>query len=276
MTARRRYKQEETRVMEAFDRLVTLMARLRAPDGCPWDREQTHASIRRYVIEEAFEVAEAIDGGDSEELRLELGDLLLQVVFHARMAEETGNFDIQQVCEGIVEKMERRHPHVFGSTTVQDAAEVSLNWEQIKATERGTRASALDGVPRSLPALQRAERIGEKAAKTGFDWSEPAGVLEKIQEEASELVAARASEDRAGIAAEFGDLLFSLVNLARKLAIDPEEALAGTVRRFEARFRHAESTAKETGRSLQDHDPAELDELWAAAKRAIDRAPGDR
>lgn len=254
--------------MKAFDRLIRLMARLRSPGGCPWDREQTHESIRRYVIEEAFEVAEAIDSGDSDELRLELGDLLLQVVFHARMAEEAGDFDIAGVCDGIVAKMERRHPHVFGTTEVRDAGEVSRNWEEIKAAERGSRASVLDGVPRSLPALQRAERIGEKAAKAGFDWEEPAGVLEKIHEEATELAAARSAGPRDRISAEFGDILFALVSLARKLEIDPEAALAGTVRRFEARFRHAEAAAVEEGQPLRQRDPADLDRLWEAAKRA--------
>ncbi|MFP6663808.1 MAG: nucleoside triphosphate pyrophosphohydrolase [Deltaproteobacteria bacterium] len=261
-------------MMDAFERLVDLMQRLRAEDGCPWDREQTHASIRRYVIEEAYEVAEAIDQGDPDELRLELGDLLLQVVFHARMAEEAGEFDIAGVCEGIVAKMERRHPHVFGDTEVADAAEVSLNWEAIKARERGADASALDGVPKSMPALQRAERIGEKAAKSGFDWPNARAVLAKVAEESTELEEAIAAGDRLGRAAEFGDLLFSLVNLARQLEIDPEQALVGTVQRFEARFRHAEAAARGTGRALRSLSEKERDTLWEAAKKAQQTPPG--
>lgn len=259
--------------MDAFERLVDLMERLRADDGCPWDRKQTHTSIRRYVIEEAYEVAEAIDGGDPDELRLELGDLLLQVVFHARIAEEANQFDIVEVCEGIVAKMERRHPHVFGDVEVADADEVSRNWEAIKARERGGESSALDGVPKSMPALQRAERIGEKAAKSGFDWPHARSVLAKVAEESAELEAAVAGGDRNERAAEFGDLLFSLVNLARHLDIDPEQSLAGTVQRFEARFRHAESAARGSGPGLRALSQEERDTLWEAAKKAMEPPP---
>jgi len=260
--------------MQAFDELVQLLATLRAPGGCPWDQEQTHESIRRYAIEEAFEVAEAIDSGDPDELRLELGDLLLQVVFHSQIATESGSFDIEGVCRGVIDKMERRHPHVFGDVEVTDAGEVSRNWEEIKAAERGTTASVLDGVPRALPALQRAERVSEKAAKGGYDWTEAADVLPKITEEAAELGEALGTGNQEARSAEFGDLLFSLVNFGRKLGIDPEEALARTVGRFEKRFRFAEARARDSGRKLGELSDRERDELWEKAKQATGTATG--
>ena len=260
--------------MQAFDELVQLLATLRAPGGCPWDREQTHQTIRRYAIEEAFEVAEAIDSGNPEELRLELGDLLLQVVFHAQIGSESGNFDIESICRGVIEKMERRHPHVFGDVEVADAAAVARNWEEIKAVERGKSSSVLDGVPRALPVLQRAERISEKAAKGGYDWNQAEEVLPKIAEEASELTAAMAAENPEEMSAEFGDLLFSLVNYGRKLGIDPEEALTQTVRRFESRFRFAEASARDSGTNLGDLSDQERDELWESAKRSTTTTPG--
>ena len=269
--------------MQAFDELVGLLATLRAPGGCPWDREQTHESIRRYAIEEAFEVAEAIDSGDADDLRLELGDLLLQVVFHAQIASESGRFDMQGVCQGVIDKMTRRHPHVFGDVDAADAEAVARNWEEIKAAERGESASVLDGVPRALPALQRAERISEKASKGGYDWNAAADVVPKIAEEAAELAEAHDSRDARATAAEFGDLLFSLVNYGRKLGIDPEEALSGTVRRFEDRFRFAEARALESGQKLRDLSSEARDELWEEAKRrsgpdaeTIDPATSDR
>jgi len=253
--------------MERFDELVRIMARLRAPGGCPWDREQTHRSIRKYVIEEAYEVAEAIDRDDPAELCAELGDLLLQVVFHAQMASETGRFTIDDVCRGESEKMRRRHPHVFGDVTVGGADDVVRNWEAIKAQERGARASAIDGVPRALPALQRAERIGEKAARVGFDWSDAAGVLAKVDEERAELAEAMASGTRERIAEEVGDLLLAAANLARKLEVEPEQALSGAVDRFERRFRKIETSARAAGATLGDLSPPELDALWEQAKR---------
>jgi MazG family protein len=256
--------------VEAFDRLVEIMARLRAPGGCPWDREQDHQSIRKYVIEEAYEVAEAIDGGDPRELCTELGDLLLQVVFHAQMACEERRFDISDVCRAIAEKLLRRHPHVFGDVQVGGASEVVRNWEQIKAAERGPSASAIDGVPRALPALQRAERLGEKASRVGFDWASAAEVLAKIDEERRELDAALDGGERARIEDEIGDLLLAVANLARKLEIEPERALSRAVDRFAERFRHAERSARSSGTDLAELDPDALDALWTAAKRALD------
>ena len=200
--------------MESFDELIAIMSRLRGPGGCPWDREQTHRSIRKYVIEEAYEVAEAIDRDDPAELCAELGDLLLQVVFHSEMAREAGRFSVDDVCRGIVDKMRRRHPHVFGDVEVDGAAQVVRNWEEIKKRERGADASAIDGVPRALPALQRAERIGEKASRVGFDWPDVDGVLRKVDEERVELAEAMLSGDRARIADELGDLLLATANLA--------------------------------------------------------------
>lgn len=254
--------------MQAFDELVQLLATLRAPDGCPWDREQTHQTIRRYAIEEAFEVAEAIDSGNPDELRLELGDLLLQVVFHAQIGAEAGTFDMEGVCRGVIEKMERRHPHVFGEVEVEDAAAVARNWEEIKSLERGDASSVLDGVPRALPALQRAERISEKAAKGGYDWNHAHEVLPKIAEEAEELSAALQGDDPEEVSAEFGDLLFSLVNYGRKLGVDPEEALSRTVRRFEDRFRFAEARAGASGTRLSDLSDESREKLWEEAKLA--------
>jgi MazG family protein len=258
--------------MKAFDELVQIMARLRAPGGCPWDREQTHASIRKYVIEEAYEVAEAIDHGDARELCAELGDLLLQVVFHAEMAREDGRFDVEDVCRAIVDKMRRRHPHVFGDVTVSGADEVVRNWEQIKARERGAAASIIDGVPRALPALQRAERLGDKAARVGFDWLDAAAVLAKVDEERAELGEALAGGEPARIADELGDLLLATANLARKLDLEPERALSSALDRFERRFRSVERTARTEGQDLAAMPADELDRRWQEAKRSSDPA----
>lgn len=254
--------------MQEFDRLLDIMARLRAPDGCPWDREQDHRSIRKYVIEEAYEVAEAIDHGDPRELCAELGDLLLQVVFHAQMASERGTFDARDVCRAISDKMERRHPHVFGDVAVSGSGEVLRNWERIKAGERGPDASAIDGVPRALPSLQRAERISEKASRVGFDWPDREAVLAKVDEERSELGAALRAADPAATRREIGDLLLAVANLARKCDVEPEAALGEAVDRFEGRFRHAEAAARSAGQDLADLDAGALDRLWRAAKTA--------
>jgi MazG family protein len=255
--------------MESFDELLAIMARLRGPGGCPWDREQTHRSIRKYVIEEAYEVAEAIDHDQPAELCAELGDLLLQVVVHAEMAQEAGRFTIDDVCRGIVDKMRRRHPHVFGDVAVDGAADVVRNWEAIKQRERGADASVIDGVPRALPALQRAERIGEKAARVGFDWPDVAGVLRKVDEERAELAEAMQSGDRGRIADELGDLLLATANLARKLDLEPEQALGAAVDRFSDRFRQMESSARRDGEPLQELSADELDRRWERAKREV-------
>lgn len=254
--------------MREFDHLLEIMARLRGPGGCPWDREQDHRSIRKYVIEEAYEVAEAIDRDDPGELCSELGDLLLQVVFHAQMAGEAGRFDAADVCRAIAEKMERRHPHVFGDVAVDGSGEVLRNWERIKAAERGPGGSAIDGVPRALPALQRAERLGEKASRVGFDWPDAAAVLAKVDEERSEVAAALAAGDGAALRREIGDLLFAVASFARRLDVEPEAALSEALDRFSARFRHAEAAARAAGDDLAALDAEALDRLWQAAKAA--------
>lgn len=233
---------------DTFAALVSLMRRLLAPDGCPWDREQTYGSLRRYVLEEACEVVDAIDHGNLDELREELGDLLMEVVFLGELARAEGAFGPDDVVAGIVQKLVRRHPHVFGEVEVSDADEVLRNWERIKAGERktqGKQGGVLGGVPRSLPALLRAERVGEKAAKVGFDWPDRSGPRAKVDEELAELDQAVADGDEEEIAAELGDMLFAVVNLARHLSVDPEAALRGTVEKFAKRFAHVERRVDE-------------------------------
>lgn len=254
---------------DAFTKLVEIMARLRAPGGCPWDREQTHKSIKPYLIEEAYEVAEAIEDDDPDELRKELGDLLLQVVFHAQMANEAGRFDITEVVAGINDKMVRRHPHVFADTTVADSDEVLRNWAKIKAEERQGTAdtSAIAGVPRSLPALLRAHRVGEKASHVGFDWTSAAGAMAKVEEELAELRAATAVADPGEIEAEVGDVLLAVTSVARHLGVHAEEALQRANDRFDRRFREVERLLQESGKSFDDTPADELDRLWQRAKQ---------
>lgn len=261
---------------EAFDELVRLMARLRAPDGCPWDREQTHRSIKPYLIEEAYEVAEAIDHNDDRELCTELGDLLLQIVFHAQMAAEDGRFSIADVARSINDKLIRRHPHVFADTTVSGTDEVLRNWSRIKATERQQHddRSALAGVPRAMPALLRAQRLGEKAAHVGFDWDDAGGVLAKLREELAELETAVQSGNRAASEAELGDLLFAATSLARHLALSAEEAVAHAADRFGRRFRDMEAQLAQHGRDIRDTTAAEKDALWEQAKRRLEAPAG--
>jgi tetrapyrrole methylase family protein/MazG family protein len=251
--------------MQEFDRLVAIMARLRGPGGCPWDAQQTHQSLRQYMLEEVYEVLEAVDEGDLERLGGELGDLLLQIVFHAQIANDEGRFDIADVCRKISDKLEYRHPHVFADTQVRDADEVLVNWEQLKnrEAEHRQRQSALDGVPRGLPALQQALELQKKAAKVGFDWPEVTGPLEKVGEEAGELLAA---SEQADVEAEFGDLLFALVNCARFMQVDPEAALREANTRFSRRFRHVESAAEAGDKPLAAMTLAEMDVLWEQAK----------
>jgi tetrapyrrole methylase family protein/MazG family protein len=243
--------------------LIEVVRRLRAPDGCPWDREQTHASLRATMLEEAYEVLEAIDEKSMPKLREELGDVLLQVLMHSLIAEETNEFTLGEVADTVREKLVRRHPHVFGSTVVSGSDEVVRNWEALKAKEYG-RESALDGVQRSLPALQWSWSLQRRAANVGFDWPDVEGALDKIREELEEMRLASTVEDRE---AEFGDLLFTMVNVARKLGINPEDALRGTTARFEARFRMMEQAARADGRALKDLPIEELDRYWEAAKR---------
>jgi tetrapyrrole methylase family protein/MazG family protein/ATP diphosphatase len=255
-------------------RLVAVMQRLLAPDGCPWDREQTLESLRKYVLEEACEVIDAIDSGNRDALREELGDLLLQVVFQAELGRREGRFAIDDVVEGIVAKLVSRHPHVFGHLTAKDADEVLRNWEKLKAQEKGQRG-VLGGVPRAMPALTRAQRIGEKVARVGFDWKDARGSRGKVDEEIGELDRAVAGGDKEAIEEELGDVLFALVNLARHVDVDAEGALRRTIDKFTRRFAHVEKRVREEhggwgeAGAGEEHLPLEtLDAYWEEAKRA--------
>ena len=249
-----------------LEQLLRIMARLRAPDGCPWDREQNHASLRQSVIEEAYEVAAAINSGDDANLREELGDLLLQVVFHSQMAGEEGRFVFDDCVRSIVEKLVRRHPHVFGSENAADSDAVLTRWEEIKRAEKGVKAaSALDGISEGLPGLMRAEKVQKRAAKVGFDWSEVPPVIAKVREELAELEEAIGDPDK--VEDELGDLLFAVVNLSRKLKVDGEVALQRATDKFSTRFRGVESLARERGLALDTMTLAELDALWDEVKR---------
>ncbi|NPV74047.1 MAG: nucleoside triphosphate pyrophosphohydrolase [Pelotomaculum sp.] len=249
-----------------LDPLVDIMARLRGENGCPWDREQDHRTLKPYLLEEAYEVIEALDEEDMYKTCEELGDLLLQIVFHAQIAAENRHFDINDVIAGISEKMIRRHPHVFGSARVRDSGEVIRNWERIKAKEKGRRESILAGVPAFLPALVRAEKLQEKAAEAGFDWPDYRGALEKVREELDEIGAVVSAGNKAQIEKEVGDLIFSVVNLARLLGVNPEAALTGACGKFVRRFQHIEEMARAAGRDLSLCTLTELDEWWEEAK----------
>ncbi len=258
--------------MNQLDRLLGIMARLREPGGCPWDREQTRASLRTYVLEEAFEVADAIDGGNWDELAEELGDLLLQVVFLSRLGEEAGKFGFDEVACGIADKLVRRHPHVFGEDKAETPEDVWRHWDAIKQAEKtagdGQPESRLAGVPRHLPSLVKAHRLAEKAARAGFTWPNSAGVIDKIAEETDELRETLAEGDRERCEEELGDLLFATASLARNLELDPEAALARANRKFIARFQHVERQAMARQLRLEQLEPAELDQMWDAAKDA--------
>ncbi len=252
---------------ESLAQLVELMETLLGPNGCPWDREQTLESLRQYVIEEAHEVVDAIDGGEPEMLREELGDLLLQVVFQAALTERQGWFDIDGVVDGISEKLIRRHPWVFGDEEVDDASGAINSWEAIKAKEKKERG-ALGGVPVSLPGLLRAVRIGEKASAVGYDWPDAGGPRAKIDEELAELDEAAENGDLAALEHELGDLLFALATYGRKQGLDPEAAIRASLNRFSSRFRHCELHAKAEGKDLRDYDEQALDAMWERAKAA--------
>jgi MazG family protein len=279
------------RVGEWFEKLVAVQARLRAPKGCPWDREQTHETLRTYLIEEAYEVLDAMRARDDAKFADELGDLLLQVLFHADIAREDGRFDLVDVIRAIHDKMIRRHPHVFGDVSVKDSGEVLKNWDRIKAEERRLASGAagaampeakvaappslLDGVGRGLPATLAGFQLTRKAARIGFDWNDPEGVLEKIREECAEISVALAirksgpdAGDQQRVEEEVGDLLFAAVNLARFLKIDPEIALHHANEKFARRFRAMESMAREGGRELASVPREEMETLWDAAKRS--------
>lgn len=258
-----------------YERLKNLMARLRAPDGCPWDAEQDFADIARYTIEEAYEVADAINKNDMTHLREELGDLLFQTVFHSRIAEEDGAFNLDDVANDLVRKMVRRHPHVWGDGHERTAEQQVLEWEEVKAQERAAKKnkkgsenkSLLDDVALALPALMRAEKLQKRAARVGFDWPNLDGVVDKIVEEAQELKDASESQDADAIEDEMGDLLFAVTNLARKLGVDPEVALRRTNDKFTRRFKSVEQGAINSNKNLSDMSLEDMDALWNAAKR---------
>ena len=269
------------RIGKAFEALVALQSRLRAPNGCPWDREQTHQSLRTYLVEETYEVLDALEGGDERKFADELGDLLLQIVFHAQLAAEAGKFDIADVIEQIYTKMVRRHPHVFGKVRAETSAQVLKNWEQLKAEERAkdkdkdpqarpAGGSILDAVPRSLPALLEAHQLTRRAANVGFDWADVNGIFDKLAEETAELKALLASGAvlPAEVEEEVGDLLFVGVNLARFLGCDAEIALKKANRKFARRFRAMERLAAARGQSLSGLSAGELDALWNEVKAA--------
>jgi MazG family protein len=275
-----------------FADLVAVQARLRAPGGCPWDREQTHATLKTFLIEEAYEVLDALENGNSRELTEELGDLLLQVLFHADLAREAGAFNISDVVTGIHDKMIRRHPHVFGNVKAETSSEVLKNWAQLKALEKQAAAgergadkpatpSALDGVPRSLPALLEAYQLTRRAARVGFDWEAVDGILEKMREETAELQVALEARSKhttnevskEDVEGEVGDILFVAVNLARFLGLDPEVALKKSNLKFNSRFQLMEKEALQSGHSLSGLSKAELEVLWESAKARLQATP---
>jgi MazG family protein len=263
---------QATEAGRLFARFVELIARLRAPGGCPWDREQTHESVKPMTIEEAYEVAHAIDEKDDQELAGELGDLLLQVVFHANIAEERGAFRLAEIVERVTDKMVRRHPHVFGEDDASTAGEVLRSWEAIKAKEREEKGkddeSMLDSVHRGLPAVMEAFQVTTKVSRVGFDWKDAAGAIDKLDEEAHELksaIAASAGHD--AVYEEVGDLLFAAVNVARLAGVDPESALKAANRKFRRRFGEVEKRLRADGRKPADSTLEEMDRLWDEAKR---------
>jgi MazG family protein len=254
-----------------FGELVSVMARLLAPGGCPWDREQTLDTLKPYLVEETYEVLDALEGGTAAEHCEELGDLLMQIVFQAALREEAGEFDVDAVIRGITDKLVRRHPHVFGDADVRDAEDVKAQWDVIKAQERAEKGAAsvprtLAGVPAAMPALARAQQLSSRAAQVGFDWPDVAGCRAKDVEELGELDAAATGGDPDEVTAEVGDLLFAAVSLARKLGVDAESALRGATRKFQRRFEHIEDRLRERDRSPRDATLDEMDALWNEAK----------
>lgn len=262
---------------ENFDQLIAVMERLRAPGGCPWDREQTYVSLSQYLLEEAYETFDAIqraeETGDVTDLKEELGDVLLQVVFHSTIGKERGEFTIDDISEGVSNKLILRHPHVFSDAKIDTAEGVLRNWDQLKADERKASGKAekvldsiLDEVPVHFPGLLEALKVSKKAAKSGFDWPNSDLIFEKLSEETTELKIAIEKKDTDNIAEEIGDILFTVVNLARKFDVEPETALKQTNRKFRKRFKHIEDTLKAQKRSIEDATLEEMDEIWTAAK----------
>ena len=253
----------------SFDRLVDVVAMLRSKNGCPWDLAQTHESLKADLIEEAYELIEAIDAKVPKKICDELGDLLMQVMLHSQIATDRNEFGVDEVIENLTEKLVRRHPHVFGSVVATDENEVLENWEEIKRGEDGNkdRKSSLDGIPHSLPSLQRAEKIQKKASRAGFDWDTTEDVLPKLQEEIDEIEESIRNDDIAEIEMEIGDLLFSVVNLCRFLNVQPEEALRKSTRKFADRFQRMETTLKRTNKTFKDYGLSTLDQIWEQVKQ---------
>jgi tetrapyrrole methylase family protein/MazG family protein len=276
-------KQKQLTPGQWFEKLVAVQARLRAPNGCPWDREQTHQSLRTYLIEEAYEVLEALESGNDAKFAEEMGDLLLQIVFHSQIAREEGRFTVAEVIREIHDKMIRRHPHVFGKARAKDSAEVLRNWEQIKAEERRSsgnkgdsnageeapkEVSLLDGVSRALPATLEGFQLTRKASRIGFDWEDAGGVFDKMQEETDELKRALGEQDQLKMEEELGDLLFAAVNLSRFLKIDPEIALKKANAKFSGRFRAMERLARKNGREFKDLPREQMEAFWEETKKS--------
>ena len=253
----------------SFDRLVDVVAMLRSKNGCPWDLAQTHESLKADLIEEAYELIEAIDAKVPKKICDELGDLLMQVMLHSQIATDRNEFGVDEVIENLMEKLVRRHPHVFGSVVATDENEVLENWEEIKRGEDGNkdRKSSLDGIPHSLPSLQRAEKIQKKASRAGFDWDKTEDVLPKLQEEIDEIEESIRNDDITEIEMEIGDLLFSVVNLCRFLNVQPEEALRKSTRKFADRFQRMETTLERTNKTFKDYDLSTLDQIWEQVKQ---------
>lgn len=249
--------------LKAFDRLLTIMDELR--EQCPWDKKQTFESLRHLTIEETYELGDAILDNDLEEIKKELGDLLLHIVFYSKIGSETNSFDIESVANGICDKLIHRHPHIYSDVEVADEEEVKRNWEQLKLKEG--KKSVLEGVPKSLPALVKASRIQDKVAAVGFDWEEPQQVFEKVQEELAELQVEVKAQDQDKLEAEFGDVLFSMINYARFLKVNPEDALERTNKKFIKRFQYLEAEAEKGNKQLQDMSLEEMDVHWEAAKK---------
>jgi tetrapyrrole methylase family protein/MazG family protein len=252
-----------------LERLLEIIARLRSPDGCAWDRTRTPLDVNRYLVEEAYETVDAVIEGSPDHIKEELGDLLFQILFLAHMFEEADEFDIAQVMSGISEKMIRRHPHVFGTTKAESVESIRRNWEEIKKRERGDGyrpESVLEDIPRSLPPMVKARKIGEKAARAGFDWDSIEGVLDKVEEEINEFKAALLKHDAAHIEEEFGDLLFSMINLSRFAAVDPDRALLKSIAKFAKRYTFIEAELKKAGKDPQDAPMEEMNRLWNLSK----------
>ena len=250
-----------------FDELINVAARLRAPDGCPWDKEQTRESLKPFLVEELHEVIDAFDENDPEHIKEELGDLLFQIVLQSQLAKEEGQFDIHDVVDGIARKMVQRHPHVFGDKDLKTSEDVKVWWEEHKKKEGKFHDSAIGGVPKSLPALLRASKIQKKATKVGFDWDKIEDVFKKLEEEIRELKEAINEKKQDDIEDEMGDLFFVLVRIANFVDVNPEDALARTIRKFDQRFRHIEAAAARQGRKLSDMTLAEMDVFWEQAKK---------